>query len=163
MHPLQDVRAYNRVDLHDFELFRGQLARFVDDAFRHCKLADVMQQRSRFDCLYLVLAQIKCLAQLSHVDTHAQQMIVRVMVLRLDSHGQALDCAHMQGFHIRDMLLAVAHASGLRVVGAVDCVDRRQLKERRGQAVVRSNEVTDCRQCRTHQVERQEPGEICPP
>src|SRR6185369_13605986 len=71
IHTTEDLGAHDRVDLHLLKLSMSQRSRLIQNVRRNGKLADVMQQRTRFECGDLVRRKTKHFAHARGVNLHA--------------------------------------------------------------------------------------------
>ncbi len=103
------------MDFHFFELFRRQLARLVDDLFRHRQFSDVMQQGGRPQRLDLAFRQIQFCGHCDGIGAHALQMGVRGVVFGLDGERQRFDRPHVQRRDLFDVALFYFNALFFRL------------------------------------------------
>ena len=114
------------MDLHLLELFRGQLAGLGDNVLGNGQFADIMQQSRGAQRFNLLVIDFELLGNLNRVDADALQVIVRVMVFRLDGQCQSFNCAQVERRHVFDVAFLVLEASEIETVRAEDPVDHRQ-------------------------------------
>ena len=123
---VQDVRAPLRVFLDLLELLVRQAARLEQDVFGNAQLADVVQQRAGVQSLQLVPRQAHLLRRRHRVALDAQDVLVGVLVLGVNSEGEALDGRPVNFFQVFlvlfqlvNVLLLLGDAAGLDLIGLV--------------------------------------------
>ena len=82
-----------------------------------------MQHRSGADGVQLRLIKAEILANLHGIDLHALQVIVRVVIFRLNSEGQSLDRAQVQISDRFRVFLLRFQSVEIRSIGSVNPVN----------------------------------------
>ena len=136
-HPLEDLRADNRVHLHLLEFFARQFSWLVNDLLGHSQLAYVMQERRSSQGLDLVCWQVHFIGDFDGVGTHALQMGMCSVVLGFNGKRERLDGAHVEGCDLLDVALLDFYAfllrfepSKIQPVRSVHPVDQREHQQR---------------------------------
>ncbi|HSW51204.1 MAG TPA: hypothetical protein VLH09_13560, partial [Bryobacteraceae bacterium] len=81
---LYQFGAHHGVGFHLLELLPGKFAGLGNDVFRHGHLSDVVEHRRGIQRLQFGVAPPQFPAQGQCVDLDARQVVMRVLVLRLD-------------------------------------------------------------------------------
>ncbi len=119
------------MDFHLVELFASQLSGLRDDVLRNAELADVVKQSGGSQRLDFGGRQAKALAYFKGIDLDALEVIVRGMILRLDSERERFNRAQVQRCHFLGVFLFVLHPGQIQPIGPVDQIDHRHDQQRR--------------------------------
>ena len=145
------------MNLHFFEFFRRQAARFRDDVLGNRQLADIVQQGRGLQGLHPLPVNLKFLRNLDGVDANSLQVVVSCLILGLDGECQRFDGAHMQVSHLFDVPLLVFQFAEVKAVRTVDEVHHRKRQQRRLPVGKAMQPAHHSGYARAHQVVREAP------
>src|SRR5439155_245488 len=117
---LENFRPHDRVNLHFFEFFRGQPARFGNDVLRDRQFANIVQQRGCVQCLHFWRANLQFFGDLDGVHPNSLQMIVSGVIFGLNRQGQRFDGSQVEVGHLLYVPLLVFEFAQIEPVGAID-------------------------------------------
>ncbi len=134
LHTFQNFGADDGMDLHLVELFRSQAAGLGNDVLRHREFADIVQDGSGLQSLFLFARKTEFARDFPRVDLHPRQVIVSGVVLGFDRQGQRFDGAQMQPRHRLGVLPLIIQPADIQAIGAEHQVQHRTGQQHRGPA-----------------------------
>jgi hypothetical protein len=155
------------VNLHLVELVLCELARLVQNVVGHAQFAYVVKERRRFERLQFFVAHPHHRAQPTRVKLNAAYVLVRRLVLGVDSHRQRLQRRAMYLIHLVEVAALVLHLRLVRLKGVVDDDGDRQRQrdhKQRGDDGIRGQGVGgDADRHRAREVCDRDPRKCFPP
>src|SRR5205085_4674655 len=101
----ENLSADDGMRLHLFKLGGGQLARLIQNVIGHGYLAYVVKERARSQSFNLSRAATQNSCDSGGVNLHAQDMLMRHFILRVNRHGKRFDSFTVRLLHDGDALL----------------------------------------------------------
>ena len=156
-HPLQNFRPHDRVNLHFFEFFRGQPARFGNDVLRDRQFANIVQQRGCVQRLHFWGADLQFFGDFDGVHPNSLQMIVSGVIFGLNRQGQRFDGSQVEVGHLLYVPLLVFEFAQIEPVGAIDQVNNGNDQQRSFPSKSPVEPAKHACECSSHQVVRKRP------